>query len=65
MVWAGPVAFASCISLLAPGCSTALAACSVTAILPPAYLACVTGAIGFGGSIAVLTCTPALLAPTP
>jgi hypothetical protein len=68
MVCAGPVAFQTCLTGLTAyggGCLSALGTCSATAIMPPAYLACVAGAMGITGGIYIGFCIAALLAPTP
>ncbi len=67
-VFTGPVAFTTCLKgfgAYSAGCGTALCTCAASAVMPPAYLACVAGGMGFTGAIFFGACVAALLAPTP
>lgn len=66
--FAGPVAFTTCLKAFGAygaGCGTALGTCAATAVMPPAYLACIAAAMGITGGMFFGVCIAALLAPTP
>ncbi len=68
MTYSGPIAFGTCLKAFGAytaGCGAALATCATSLPFPPAYLACVTAAMGVTGAIFIGFCTAALMAPTP